>query len=201
MTTVDECVHCDQLTLTIEAAHERALVALTSPGAGRFDAVVWLSAHLAAVEHVVTPLLDRHVPRDATTRRDERRMTRALHRSLRALEQVTAADALATHIDVTRLRAHLVTLLTEHAAAEHLLVQQLARSIGPDRTAKVCARYQHALEHGPTRPHPHSPRGRGVDAAVFTFGRARDRLLDVLDSRHVPTQPAPHRPAPPGRWG
>src|SRR5881227_732245 len=119
MTTTEQCVHCDHLTATIEAAHERALVALTSPDAGRFDAVVWLSAHLAAVDRVVTPLIDRHVGRDAAARRHDRRVTRELQRLLRTLEQLAAADALAPRNGAAGVRERLVALLSEHAAGEH----------------------------------------------------------------------------------
>ena len=201
MTAADQCVHCDHLTATIEAAHERALVALTSPDAGRFDAVVWLSAHLAAVDRVVTPLLDRHVARDLAARRHERRVTRELQRLLRVLEQVAASDALAPRTDAAQLRGQLVGLLAEHAATEHLLVEHLARALGEEKTAQVAARYERAVTHGPTRPHPHQPHIRGLRTWLFGFDRVRDRLLDVFDSRHVPI-PAPRRPpTPSGKWG
>jgi hypothetical protein len=201
MTTTEQCVHCDHLTATIEAAHERALVALTSPDAGRFDAVVWLSAHLAAVDRVVAPLIDRHIGRDAAARRQDRRVTRELQQLLRTLEQLAAADALAPRNGAAGVRERLVTLLSEHAASEHLLVEHLARVLGETQTAEVAARYEHAVAHGPTRPHPHQPHIRPLGSLMFVVDRLRDHVMDVLDSRHVPI-PTPRRaPAPAGKWG
>lgn len=201
MTTTEQCVHCDHLTATIEAAHERALVALTSPVAGRFDAVVWLSAHLAAVERVIDPLLDRHVPRTTLQRREDRRVTHAMQLLLRRLEQHAAGDVHAPRGGVAVLRRHLVALLTEHAASEHLLLEELARVLGPDETARVAARYERSVASGPTRPHPHVPHGALAARVAFTVDRMRDHVMDVLDARHVPI-PAPRRtPRPHGKWG
>lgn len=196
-----QCQHCDHLTATIEAAHERALVALTDPDARPFDGVVWLSAHLAAVEHVVTPLVDRYVDRDAADRRADRQVTRSMQRLLRALEQLAAADANAPRARADDLRVRLLSLLTQHAAGEHLLVEQLARVLGPERTAAVAERYEHAVQHGPTRPHPHQPRLRPLEPVIFAVDRLRDHVLDVLDARHVPI-PVPRRQrSRTGKWG
>ena len=201
MTMIDSCTHCDHLTATIEAAHERALVALTDAHAGRFDAVVWLSAHLAAVEHVIEPLLDRHVPRSSAQRRADRRVDHEMQVLLRSLEQVAAGDTHAPRADAARLRSRLIALLTEHAASEHLLVERLARAIGADEAAAVAVRYERAVTHGPTRPHPYVPRVGAMARMAFTVDRMRDRVLDVLDARHVPI-PTPRRaPRARGKWG
>jgi hypothetical protein len=201
MTTIDECVHCDHLLTTIEAAHERALVALTSADARRFDAVAWLSAHLAAVALVLDPLVDRYVPRSVAERQEEQRVTHELQLLLRTLEQVAAADVHAPRVDIALLRGRLLSLLASHAAAEHLLVDRLARALPPDDAVALAFRYERAVAHGPTRPHPYAWHTGPLGRLVFTLDRARDRVLDVLDSRPVPI-PAPRRPPRrPGKWG
>lgn len=201
MTTANECVHCDHLTATIEAAHERALVALTTPGAGRFDAVVWLSAHLAAIDHVVAPMLRRHVAQATEALAEDRRVTAELHRLLRILEQHAAADALAPRRGIAGVRSRVVALLTEHAATEHHLLEALARAIGPEGTDELARRYEHAVAHGPTRPHPHGPRAGLLGRAAYAVESLRDHVMDVLDSRHVPLPRQRKSPRPSGRWG
>ena len=53
----------------------------------------------------------------------------------------------------------------------------------------------------PTRPHPHLPH-RGITGAIaFRVDAVRDRVLDTMDSRHVPLPRAPHESRTPGRWG
>lgn len=198
--TTTQCMHCDHLTATIEAAHEKALVALTD-ATSPLDAVVWLSAHLAAVDRVVHPAIRRHVAGAEDALREQERAQHALHRALRALEQVAAGDALAARTDVAVVQAEVVSLMAAHAAGEHLLLAALARSLGADGTAVLAERYARAVAHGPTRPHPHTPHRGALGTVMYTIDRLRDHLLDVLDSRHVPI-PKPRRARrEPGRWG
>jgi hypothetical protein len=73
--------------------------------------------------------------------------------------------------------------------------------LGPDKTTAVAARYERSVAAGPTRPHPHTPHGAVAARIAFTVDRLRDRVMDVLDARHVPI-PAPRRaPRPSGKWG
>lgn len=201
MTLLDECTHCDHLLAVIESAHERAVSALTGGGEPLFDAVAWLSAHLAAMERVVEPELRRHVTRTGAQRRADRKARNELVRLVRMLEQLAAADALAPYATVAQVRDRVVSLLSEHAEAERHFVDQLARALGAQRAVAVATRYERAVAHGPTRPHPHAPHGRLMARPAFAVNRARDRILNVLDSRHVPI-PAPRRAMPPtGKWG
>jgi hypothetical protein len=120
---------------------------------------------------------------------------------LRRLEQVAAGDVHAPRGAADLLRSQLLTLLADHASTEYVPVEELARILGPDGTEAVAARYDHAMVHGPTRPHPHAPHGVVVvERIAFAVDRVRDRVLDVLDARHVPI-PTPRRaPRPQGRW-
>lgn len=186
MVQTEECTHCDELSTTIEAAHEQALRALTEPGAGRFDAVVWLSAHLSAVDHVLRPAVRRHLPHALTGWQTHLRTDRHLQHWLRVWEQLVAGDGHAMRSDAAGVRHEVVRLLTVHAADEHLLVMSLAEAVGADATKALAARYTHALTHGPTRPHPYVARWPRLNSLSYAVQRVRDHALDTLDSRSIP---------------
>lgn len=199
MTTTD-CIHCDELSAAIEAAHEHALRALTD--GSDLQAVSWLAAHLAAVEDVVDGLLRAHSIATSSELRERRAVNRRLQRELRVFEQALAGDALAAHVGIASCRERVVAALAEHAVDEHVLLDRLGRAIGAEAAAVAAARYRDALASGPTRPHPHLPSALPVIGAVVRrAARARDHVLDVLDGRHnpLPRQRKPH--GEPGRWG
>jgi len=199
MTTTD-CIHCDELSAAIEAAHEHALRELTE--GSDLQAVSWLAAHLAAVEGVVDGLLRAHSIATPGELRERRNVHRRLQRELRVFEQALAGDALAAHVGVAACRDRVIGSLAEHAVDEHALLERLGRAIGAEASALAAARYRDALANGPTRPHPHLPSGLPVIGAVVRrAARARDHVLDVFDGRHnpLPRQRKPH--GEPGRWG
>ena len=72
------------------------------------------------------------------------------------------------------------------------MLQRLAERLSPDEQRQVTAAYQEALQHAPTRPHPHSPHAGWLGALAFHVNAWRDRIMDTLDSRHLPT-PRRHR--------
>jgi hypothetical protein len=192
-------MHCDHFSATIEAAHQRALRALTEQAAP-LDTVIWLSAHLAAVDRVVLPAVRRHL-RDAEAAIEEQeRLSTEMHHALRMLEQLLAGDALARRHDRTQLTNALSALLARHASSEHKLLDALARALRPDEAVRLEERYERAISDGPTRPHPHSAHEGIAGRAQFMVNRARDHVMDVLDARHVPI-PKRRRPAPSnGKW-
>lgn len=200
--TMTDCTHCAELSAAVEAAHERALNALTDTGTPDLDAVSWLAAHLGAVESVVEGLLRRHGVAVAAELNEQRAVNRRLHHELRTLEQALSGDALAARVDIAKCRDRVIATLAEHAAGEHLLIDRLARSVGAEEAARAADRYHDALAKGPTRPHPHLrlelPVLRDV---VRRAARARDHLLDVLDGRHNPLPRQRRSHAEPGRWG
>ena len=201
MTTTD-CVHCDELSALVEAAHEQALTALIRQPSLGMDAVAWLAAHLGAVEAVIDDLLRRHAIAPPATLHEQRSLNRDLLRELRLLEQILAGDALVRRADLEKVRDALLQLLSEHAAAEHLLLEQLARGIGADAASDAARRYQRALAAGPTRPHTHLPTSSPlVGGLARRVARARDHALDVLDGRRNPLPRQRRRPDQPGRWG
>lgn len=188
------------LVETAAATHERARAALASPHRS-MDAVVWLSAHLTAMEHVVYPSARALLPRDRQALDTQRRLTRRMQGVLRQLEQLWTGDALAQHDSGDRLRCELEVLMAEHERLEHDLLSRLEASGTHETGVDLADRYHRAIGRGPTRPHPHGPRQGRLGRLVYTFDAARDHLLDVLDSRHVPL-PRTSRPRRPlGRWG
>jgi len=200
MNNTEECGHCDHLAATIEAAHERALRAL-SDNRAPLDAVVWLSAHLAAMDRVVYPAVRRHVAGADSAVREQERLSSELQHTLRTLEQVLSGDATARRLGHAALIDHLVTLLSTHAAEEHQLLDALGRAVGADEADRLMARYERAVTVGPTRPHPHTPHEGLAVRTQFILNKWRDHVLDVLDARHVPI-PKQRRSVPrPGRWG
>lgn len=200
--TTTGCVHCDELTTAVEPAHDQAMRALTDSDGPSLVAVAWLAAHLGASEAVIEPLARRHRAASGTELRDQQRRNRQLHRELRALEQALAGDQLAARINVAACRDRIVRLLAEHAAAEHPLLERLARNMGAEETAVAARRYRAALASAPTRPHPHLPHAMPViSSALRRAASVRDHALDVMDARHNPL-PRPRRPhGQPGRWG
>lgn len=185
------------LAETTADAHKRARAALASPDPRVMDAVVWLSAHLTAMEHVVYPFARTNLATDRKQLDEQRRLTRRMQRTLRFLEQQWAGDGLAPADPGGRLLAQLIVLMAEHEEGEAALLERLS-GITEYAAHDLAERYDHAIGHGPTRPHPHGPHRGPLGRLTYAFDAARDHILDVLDSRHVPlprpaAQPAPRR--------
>jgi hypothetical protein len=170
---------------TAAAAHHRARAALASPDDRVMDAVVWLSAHLTAMEHVVYPFVRTNLPTDREQLDEQRRLNRRMQRTLRFLEQQWAGDALARPDPGHRLQSRLTVLLAEHEEGEEALLARLS-DITDEAAHDLAERYDHAIGHGPTRPHPHGPHRGRAGRLTYAFDAVRDHILDVLDSRHIP---------------
>jgi hypothetical protein len=183
------------------AAHDRASNALASPDNLVMDAVVWLSAHLTAMEHVVYPFMRANVPTERTELDEQRRLTRRIQRVLRLLEQRYAGDGSARPGSSERLRGELTALMTEHETGERALLARLSDTVTDETMLTLVDRYDQAIGHGPTRPHPHGPHRGRLGRLTYAFDAARDHILDVLDSRHIPLPrtSVPRRQV--GRWG
>src|SRR3954447_2550072 len=189
------------LGCVVEDAHEQAAAALAAETAAPLDAVVWLSAHLAAVARTVTPVSTRRLGEPAGVRREAHRRDLELERMLRIAERRHSGDVLAAGLDVERLRTAIVARLDAHAEIEHARLAALADILGEDEQRRLADSYLDALVKAPTRPHPHLPH-RGITGAIaFRVDAVRDRVLDTMDSRHVPLPRGPHETRTPGRWG
>ena len=80
--TIDDRITHSGLQCELSDAHDYATTALHQGGAGRFDAVVWMSAHLMASQRVLGPAIRRHAPHVTQVFADHVRTDRALHRAL-----------------------------------------------------------------------------------------------------------------------
>jgi hypothetical protein len=176
-----------------------AATALAEEPARALDAVAWASAHVAATERVLLPVARRHL------RPSHRDLVDAVRRSgvrlaadLRRLEQRHAGDSLAANIDVHGLNAAVLERVTPHRALVAELMARLDEMMPAHEHPAVAAAYSHALAAAPTRPHPHVPHRGPLAAVAFRVDALRDRVLNTLDSRHVPT---PHEHRPPRRAG
>jgi hypothetical protein len=185
--------HAIPLAETATTAHHRARAALASPDHLVMDAVVWLSAHLTAMEHVVYPFVRTNLPTNRKQLDEQRRLTRRMQRTLRSLEQQWAGDGLAPPDPDARLLSQLTALIAEHEKGEEALLARLS-DITDEAAQNLVERYDRAIGHGPTRPHPHGPHRGRLGQLTYAFDAARDHILDVLDSRHVPLpRPVRHR--------
>lgn len=181
-------------------ALDRARTALRSPDAP-LDGVVWASAHLAAFERAVLPVVRRVIGDGRAAVAAVRRHATRLEGVLRMLERRETGDVLAAQMDEERLCRELVDLLTEHARMERVLLVRLGDRLNAAEQDALAAAYRRALEHAPTRPHPHVPHSGPLGALAFRVDAVRDRLMDVMDARHVPAPRATHDRVAPGRWG
>jgi len=194
-------LHHVPLAETAASAHDRARSALTSTDNRLMDAVVWLSAHLTAMEHVVYPFMRANLPTERVELDEQRRLSRRIQRVLRLLEQGWAGDGSAPRGSGDRLRAELTALMDEHEKGESALLARLSDTVTDEAGLALAERYDQAIGHGPTRPHPHGPHRGWLGRLTYAFDAARDHILDVLDSRHVPL-PRTSRPRRQvGPWG
>ncbi len=183
----------------IEDAYEHALGALRDEQAPPLDAVVWMCAHLAALQHVMHREMSRLC--DGTDVNAFRRRSFQLERTLRTVEQLACGDALTLNVDADTVRRRLIAQLQAQAEHEHRLLDRLTDAMSGGDQRRLVADYGRALAHAPTRPHPHAPHGRMLGWLAFRLNGPRDRIMDTLDSRPTPTPHRPRKPIKSTRWG
>ena len=189
----------DQPLHAIEDAYDHALAALTDEHAPPLDAVVWMCAHLAALQHVVHREMTRLC--NGPDVNAFRRSSLQLERTLRTVEQLACGDALTLNVDGGTVLRSLVTQLRAQAEQEHRLLDRLSECMPAAEQRRLVADYERALTHAPTRPHPHAPHGRMLGWLAFRLNGPRDRIMDTLDSRPTPTPHRPRKPIKSTRWG
>lgn len=177
-----------------EAEAERLLA---TSGPEQLEAVAWLSAHLAALDHTVDPVIRRAIPDGRHLVAAHREVAARLMRCLRAVERHHSGDVLAAGLSPDKLGETLRALLEEHRAMESRLIDALSEALPADDQDALVETYKHALVHAPTRPHPHTSHGD----LMFRLDGLRDRVLDAMDGRSVPVPRLPRNRITPGRWG
>jgi hypothetical protein len=177
-----------------EAEAERLL---DTAGTAPLDVVAWLSAHIAAMGRAVYPVA-RDIGPDGQALVTEHHDTAGrLTRTLRVIERHYSGDALASGLSSERLFDNVRALTVDLHATEDRMVDRLAATLSPAEQEQLMSSYESALEHAPTRPHPHLSRG----GLIFRIDGLRDRILDAMDGRHVPVPRLARRHITPGRWG
>jgi hypothetical protein len=73
--------------------------------------------------------------------------------------------------------------LDSYRSAERVLVAWLEDQLPAEGRARLATKYQRALTHAPTRPHPRCPRTGPLRHVAFWLHGRWDRLLDTMDSR------------------
>jgi hypothetical protein len=191
----------DESVTTADYAHQQVVTALDELHVNSLVAVTWASAHLAAAERVLYPLAARTLPDGRDRVRAQVDVDHHLQHVLWRLDRLLTGDAHQRGASVEHLEDELRQGLHEHADGEAGLIADLRQALAPEQQQELTDQLGHALLHGPTRPHPHTPHGRLVGRLPFWFGGLVDRARDTMDSRSVPT---PHRtpePRPVTRWG
>ena len=183
---------------TLADAHQHALDALAADEP--LDAVVWLSAHLAAEQRTVQGVAAR-IPAAARALGALRAADMELERVLRRAEQHHSGDSLAAQLNSERLEDVLRSALDQHGKAEHGVVAGLVEGLDACDVEALSTSYDAALRQAPTRPHPHTPHRGVLGAAAFRIDAMRDRLMDTMDGRHVPSPRRERQPARSSRWG
>jgi hypothetical protein len=189
-----------RLLTAIDAAYDRATECFLQDSPSSLHGVIWLSAHLAAMEQAIEASAARQLPQARETLEAQRKLGLELQRLLRTAEQQRAGDALAPHVSWPDERTALLSRLEEHARGERTLILMLAESLDDSAMERVHNRYVRVFEHGPTRPHPHGPHRGRRGTVAFRLATFWDRILDVLDSRTTPIPRKPINHPPPGHW-
>ena len=188
--------HRTDLRSTLGQAHDEADRLLADPEGSRLEVVAWLSAHIAAFEHAVYPVVKREVPDGAVLVDEDRDVVTRLARTLRMLERRHSGDILATGLSADLLGERVSGLVTEHREVLSRILDALEQSLDEPAMSELARAYDDALAHAPTRPHPHLHSG-----FMFRLDAIWDRVLDTMDGRHVPL-PRVRRPRmSPTRWG
>ena len=185
----------------IDRAHREADLALDGHGTAMLDAVAWLSAHLAAVDHAVHPIAVRVLPDARVQISAQRNSAHHLQHSLWLLDRRLTGDTHTSRLAVEPLVADVRTRLDEHTRGEHDLLAALAGTLTAADVEALTAAYTAAVDHAPTRPHPLNPDRPGLRGIAFRLDAIVDRVRDLLDNRHAPTRRPRRPPRAPGKWG
>jgi hypothetical protein len=155
-------------------------------------AIACLSQHLAAFERVWRPEIERQLPAETRTLQEHDRGSSRLWRRLRLLQRCLGGDARVVLLDPASLRQQIRRSAESLAVIERRLLRSLQPTLADEQRRHLLDRWDRALAHAPTRPHPHlAHRGR-LGPFAFTVVGWSDRVLDALDARPIPARRRPH---------
>jgi Hemerythrin HHE cation binding domain len=164
-------------------------------------AVAAVCAHLCTMDTVVYPEISRRVPGSRRGLAVLRSRAREAFSTMRGIQQYFQGDTNRPAESIGELRRRLAELMAAHVRDEDELLRELEARISDSDRRELTERFERAMRHAPTRPHPHLVRNGpfGGHLALRLAGRW-DHLLDTLDSRTVAGAPV-RAPAPSGLWG
>jgi hypothetical protein len=191
----------ERLLAAIDEAYQRATTCFLQDSPFSLHGVIWLSAHLAAMERAIDRSVDRRIPEAHDQLEAQRQLGRRLQQLLRTLEEQRAGDGLASHQPWAKERRDLLDELDKHASGERALISALTARLDDDAIDRIHADYVTAFERGPTRPHPYGPHRGRLGTALLRLSAVRDHVLDALDSRTSPISRKPVERKPRSRWG
>jgi hypothetical protein len=190
----------ERLLAAVDEAYRRATECFLQDSPASLQGVIWLSAHLAALEHAVDSTTARELPLMAEQLSAQQKLGHDLQQVLRSVEQQRAGDALAAPTPWLSERVVLLERLDRHAAGERVVILSLIETLPPESIDDLLASYTHAFQHGPTRPHLHGPRRGPFEKAMFRLSAWRDHVMDGMDSRKSPIPSSRTRRPTEGRW-
>ena len=185
------------LRAALSQAFDQAEQFLSSNEGPPLDAVVWLSAHIAAFERAIYPAIKKALPDGGELIAVDRAAAGRLAKALRIMERRHSGDVLASGLSSERLAERIADLVRVQRTEQSLIISRLEQTLDGPATKALVEEYAAALSHAPTRPHPHLSRG----GLMFRIDALRDRILDTMDGRHVPIPRLSRRRITPGRWG
>lgn len=201
----------DQLRELVERTHADIEAALRRAEAASATAVVRdfissydeamreLAVHLVGMEVAVVPVVRRQLPRGPRLARRHMRRTRDLEMTMRLIEQELWGDVYAPSAPLDALHAQLVEQMVAHRREEEDMLTALPSALTREQLASLAERLDLAVQHAPTRPHPHAVLQVGSTRLLYRAAALWDRVLDTLDSRPAPrrtsTTPEQREPA------
>ena len=199
--TANDVPDTRNLRATLESAEIEVQLLLSTKQTPVHDVVTWLSAHLAALDRAVYPVVRRSLPDGRALVAVHRQQVSRISHLLRVLERHYSGDILAAAVDSGSITEELRPLVAEHYRAVSSLVGSLSEVLDQPAQEALAADYERALRQAPTRPHPHLAHAGPLTPVVFWMDSARDRLLDTMDGRLIAVPRRPRRQVKPGLWG
>jgi hemerythrin-like domain-containing protein len=137
------------------------------------------SAHEAAEEQYFWPTVRRLVPKG------DRLANEAISQESEAKEVLNKLNKLSpTDEEFDELIVKFTSAARQHIEYEETQVWPHLRAVlTPDQAAELGTRVAKAKEHGPTRPHPHTPADPAVLKTVGSVAAIIDRLRDAVTGR------------------
>jgi hypothetical protein len=199
--TVNDVPVTRNLRATLESVEIEVQLLLSTQETPVLDVVTWLSAHLAALDRAVYPVVRRSLPDGRAIVAVHRQQVSQISHLLRVLERHHSGDILAAAVNSRTVIDELRPLVAQHYRAVSSLVAALSEVLDQPAQQALAADYERALRMAPTRPHPHLAHAGPLTPVVFWMDSARDRILDTMDGRHIPVPRRPRRQVKPGLWG